>query len=236
MDSTAVTISTTISDTTAITSKRGAPKANGDVNPIQSASPTRPKSVSPASHATTVPATSPSSTAMVLQKPRKNLCINTIAAMVPSAYMSQRPLPGSCAATGLCGLRVASPIPTGSSDTPMMVITEPVTTGGKNRMSRAKNGAIRKVNAPAAMTAPYTVSNPTLPPPWSLAILITGARVAKVTPCSSGSLTPIFQNPTACRIEATPQVNRSAVINMVSASASRSMARAMSNGTNTAPA
>ena len=154
VDSTAVTISTTIRDTTAMTSKRGAPKANGEVNPIQPASPTRVKSVSPASQAMAVPAINPSNTAMVLQKPRKNLCINTISTMVPTAYISQRPLPGSCAATGLCGLRTASPMPTGSSDTPMIVMTEPVTIGGKKRMRRAKNGAMRKVKAPAAMTAP----------------------------------------------------------------------------------
>ena len=36
----------------------------------------------------------------------------------------------------------------------MMVITVPVTTGGKNRISLEKNGAMRKVNSPATITAP----------------------------------------------------------------------------------
>ncbi len=42
----------------------------------------------------------------------------------------------------------ASPAATGSSAMPMIVMTEPVTTGGKNRMSLLKNGAMRKVNEP----------------------------------------------------------------------------------------
>ena len=37
---------------------------------------------------------------------------------------------------------------------PMIVITVPVTTGGKNRISRLKNGATKNVNSPATITAP----------------------------------------------------------------------------------
>ena len=37
---------------------------------------------------------------------------------------------------------------------PMIEITEPVTTGGKNLISRPKNGAMKNVNRPATMTAP----------------------------------------------------------------------------------
>ena len=48
----------------------------------------------------------------------------------------------------------ASAAATGSSAMPMIVITEPVTTGGKNRISLEKNGAMRKVNSPATITAP----------------------------------------------------------------------------------
>ena len=36
----------------------------------------------------------------------------------------------------------------------MMVISVPVTTGGKNRSSLMKIGAIRKVKMPATITAP----------------------------------------------------------------------------------
>ena len=36
----------------------------------------------------------------------------------------------------------------------MIVMTVPVTMGGKNRMSLAKNGAIRNATMPPMMTAP----------------------------------------------------------------------------------
>jgi len=39
----------------------------------------------------------------------------------------------------------------------MMVISVPVTTGGKNRSSLMKIGAIRNVKTPATITAPYNV-------------------------------------------------------------------------------
>ena len=56
-----------------------------------------------------------------------------------------------------CGLLpppTTSSAATGSSAMPMIVITVPVTTGGKNRISRLKNGATRNVNSPATITAP----------------------------------------------------------------------------------
>ncbi len=46
--------------------------------------------------------------------------------------------------------------PTGTRHNPMMVISVPVTTGGKNRSSLTKIGAIRNVKTPATITAPYT--------------------------------------------------------------------------------
>jgi len=48
----------------------------------------------------------------------------------------------------------ASAAATGSSAMPMMVMTDPVTTGGKNRMSLLKYGAMSSVKSPATMTAP----------------------------------------------------------------------------------
>lgn len=86
------------------------------------------------------------------QKPRRNRCISTMRKMVPTEYINQRPFPAS----GVCvaGSVVASPIPTGNSATPMIVMIDPVTTGGKNRISLAKNGAMKKVKIPALMTAP----------------------------------------------------------------------------------
>ena len=43
---------------------------------------------------------------------------------------------------------------TGRRVIPIIVMIVPVTTGGKNRMNRLKNGAIKKVNKPAMMIAP----------------------------------------------------------------------------------
>ena len=66
--------------------------------------------------------------------------------------------------------------------------------------------------------------------------MIIGETAVKVTPCSSGSRTPIFQMPTDCRIEAMPQVNRSALIRWISWSWVRPIAPASRIGTTTAPA
>ena len=43
---------------------------------------------------------------------------------------------------------------TGSSVTPMTVMTVPVTTGGNSRSRRLKYGAARNVTMPATITAP----------------------------------------------------------------------------------
>src|SRR5256885_6778416 len=51
---------------------------------------------------------------------------------------------------------------TGISDRPMMVITQPLTSGGKNRVSLEKMGAMIRPNTEAKSTAPST---PCMPPP-----------------------------------------------------------------------
>ena len=75
-----------------------------------------------------------------------------------------------------------------------------------------------------------------MPPPLAIAIAIIGDTAVNVTPCSSGSLTPIFQNPTDWMIEAIPQVNRSALIRWISCSWVSPIALASRIGTTTAPA
>ena len=65
---------------------------------------------------------------------------------------------------------------------------------------------------------------------------IIGETAVNVTPCSSGSRTPIFQKPTDWMIEAMPQVNRSALIRWISWSLVRPIAPASRIGTMTAPA
>ena len=74
------------------------------------------------------------------------------------------------------------------------------------------------------------------PPPLASPIAMMGETPANVTPCSSGSRTPIFQMPTACRIDAMPQVNRSAVMSLTSSCSDSPTAPAMMIGTRTAPA
>ena len=83
-------------------------------------------------------------------KPLKTRWMITMIARVNIAYA--RPLP----LTGPPGMpsRTASLAATGSSEMPMIEITEPVTTGGKYRINRPKNGAMKKVNRPATITAP----------------------------------------------------------------------------------
>ena len=63
-----------------------------------------------------------------------------------------------------------------------------------------------------------------------------GDTPANVTPCSNGSRTPTFQNPTAWMIDAIPHVKRSAVISLTRSWVGRSMAVAIRIGTSTAPA
>ena len=75
-----------------------------------------------------------------------------------------------------------------------------------------------------------------MPPPLAIAIAIIGDTAVNVTPCSSGSLTPIFQNPIDWMIEAIPQVKRSALIRWINCSWVSPMAPASRIGTTTAPA
>ena len=54
---------------------------------------------------------------------------------------------------------------TGNSERPMIVMMQPVTTGGKNRTTLAKIGAMRKPNSPATITAPKMVARRALESP-----------------------------------------------------------------------
>ena len=51
---------------------------------------------------------------------------------------------------------------TGISDMPITVITQPLTSGGKNLVMREKTGAMIRPSTEAYMTAPST---PCMPPP-----------------------------------------------------------------------
>ena len=67
-------------------------------------------------------------------------------------------------------------------------------------------------------------------------MLIIGDTAAKVTPCSRGNRTPIFQKPIVWMIDAIPQVNRSALIRYPSCSGVSLIALPSRIGTITAPA
>ena len=73
---------------------------------------------------------------------------------------------------------------TGISVRPMVVITVPVTTGGKNRMILANSGVISRPISEAAITEPKTAWIP--PPPWTIATMV--ATPANETPWTSGQL------------------------------------------------
>ena len=79
-------------------------------------------------------------------------------------------------------------------------------------------------------------SRPSVPPPAARPMAIIGDTAVNVTPCSSGSRTPIFQKPTDWMIEAMPQVKRSALMRWMSCSVLRPMEFASRIGTITAPA
>ena len=86
----------------------------------------------------------------------------------------------------------------------MVVITTPVTTGGKNRMIRAKNGVISKPISAEPITDPNTAA---IPPPW-VAIATRVATLANEVPWTSGSCDPNHGMPTDCRMVARPPMNR----------------------------
>ncbi len=97
---------------------------------------------------------------------------------------------------------------TGVSEMPIMVMTTPVTTGGKKRTILAKKGAIRKPTAEAASTAPNTAWIP--PPPLTIATMV--ATEANDVPCTNGSWQPKNGMPTVCRMVASPPTKRQLAI------------------------
>ena len=115
---------------------------------------------------------------------------------------------------------------TGSSVSPMVVITTPVTTGGKNRMIVANRGAIANPISEATMTAPNTAGRP--PPPSTIATMV--ATPANETPCTRGSWEPNHFTPMVCSSVARPPMNRHAVINAPISAGDSPAAGPMING------
>ena len=105
----------------------------------------------------------------------------------------------------------AQRIATGSSEMPITVITEPVTTGGKKCSSRLNTPDSRNPTTPATSTAPKMYCSPATPPPASLPMASIEATAANDVPCTSGSRAPIFQMPRVCSRVASPDTSSAAV-------------------------
>ena len=82
---------------------------------------------------------------------------------------------------------------------------DPVTTGGKKRMTCEKKGVIASPISAATITAPSTVRSP----PWPSSPMIESivATLANEIPCTSGSCEPKNGSPSVCRIVAAPLTN-----------------------------
>ncbi|MNZ75040.1 hypothetical protein D3C78_935100 [compost metagenome] len=99
---------------------------------------------------------------------------------------------------------------TGIRVRPMVVMTIPVTSGGKYLVIRENTGVIRNPRKDAAMTAPRTPGKP--PPPSLLRIAPIVATPANETPCTSGSWQPKKGRPRVCNRVARPPANSDAAI------------------------
>ncbi len=145
-----ITSATMHIDTMDATSKTGKPKWNGVDTPTQSASPTLVHDVMPIGIATTVPMTMPSRMDTRASAGGANRSISTMRTSTPAA-----------SATFFIGADPSSPPPvltqpaaTLISVNPMMVITVPVTSAGKNLRSLANTGASTIMKMPDAITEP----------------------------------------------------------------------------------
>ena len=132
------------------------PKKKGVEIPAHEALPMPEKSVTPKGMAMIVPSTSPSRMATRPMNPPKM----RVMARMRASTMNARAILDGAPKLSESTPPAAHCIATGINDTPMMVITEPVTTGGKNRSSLLKYGAANTVSTPATITAPYIPGSP----------------------------------------------------------------------------
>ena len=180
----------------------GGPKKNGCGSSKIAPRPTAPQFTRPMTVAMIVPNTRPSSTAIRDQKPGANRAMASVTISVrnASSRLVAEPKFGfsivwrvpSAAVVVIVGLPRIQRSATGNSDIPMIVMMQPVTTGGKNRTTPANTGEMRKPNSPATITAPKIVASRALESP-SEALEATAVIVptaANDTPCTSGSREP----------------------------------------------
>ncbi|MNF62051.1 hypothetical protein D3C84_437220 [compost metagenome] len=162
--------------------KVGMPKWNGVGNAISGPSPTLEKSAMPRATAISVPMIMASRidrremvalpTLLSSSTMTKVSAARPILAMLPKSGAWLLPPMTQRAATGI---RVK----------PMVVITMPVTNGGKKRVMREKTGVINKPIKDAAMTAPSTAGMPPPEPLERMAPMV--ATPANETPWTSGN-------------------------------------------------
>ena len=171
-----------------------------------SPSPTLLKSALPRKIATIVPSTIESRIARRETAPTGILLrTRTITSVMPA---SSRLSAGAPFAAPPSPVPTIQPAATGSRLRPIVVITVPVTTGGKNRITVANTGAISRPITEAAITDPKTAGSP--PPLVTIAPMV--ATPANETPCTRGSWDPKNGTPTVCRIVARPPMNRHAAM------------------------
>ncbi len=94
------------------------------------------------------------------------------------------------------------PAATGISESPITVMIEPVTTGGKKRMICEKNGEIARPISAATITAPSTLRRPPVPSSPMIESIV--ATDANEIPCTSGSWEPKYGSPSVCSSVAAP--------------------------------
>ena len=206
----------------------GGPKWNGEGSANHGPCPTCEKSAMPTAHATTVPTTIATRMASRDSTAPPNLDSSSTASSVTPAraMFASEPYPGAFSSPPM-----DHDAATGTRVMPIVVMIDPVTTGGKNRSTRAKNGAIRNPNTEATMMEPITDG---MPPP----VASTDSMVAipvKDTPCTSGSWQPIRGSPHACRNVANPPTNRAAATSRAVVAASYPAAPATTSGTAMSP-
>ena len=139
-------------------------------------------------------------------------------------------------AVGPTGFPKIQLMPMRISDTPMIRMIDPVTTGGKNRNMRLTSGAIRMPKIPAPIIEPNIRRAPSAP--GALPAMATmGATDAKVTPIITGRRMPNHWVAPKDWIKVTrPQQNKSAEIRKATSSGGSFSARPTMSGTATAPA
>ena len=108
---------------------------------------------------------------------------------------------------------------TGIRVSPIVVMTTPVTSGGKYLMMRENSGVISRPINDDAITAPNTTGSP--PEPSLPMMVIMVATPAKETPWTKGRRQPKKGMPSVCSKVARPPANSDAAINIPTSAGAR---------------